>query len=371
MNISTDKNEKYYGIIDIKLNKVIYNTNKELSVFKPFSNSSMLAISGSSAYLICTFNDSDKCLYKCDNNNPLIDTTKPNSCGGECKNYILMPENICIESCDESIFTIKDKICGLCKDIDEKNKFKVVNTTGCIEKKPENSIDVNQKLNLIACKERYIFDNGTCKQNFTCGDKCKTCEKEPIEGNQNCLSCIDENEVLQEGNCIKKCTEGFYDDSNKTCLKCDENCETCEKNQNNCTKCKDGKYLNYENNTCINCHKNCKTCFEGEKDGNQNCLACKENENLSYLINAEGYNKNCVDNCSKFNLILENNLCIKKSDTDDNNNDQTDYMLLIFIILITIILIFLALIICKRFYRKNDQDLMDNNNCELKDKIIN
>ena len=37
----------------------------------------------------------------------------------------------------------------------------------------------------------------------------------------------------------------------------------------------------------------------------------------------------------------------------------------------TILLIVLALFIYKRFYRKNDQDLMDNNNCELNDKIIN
>ena len=45
-------------------------------------------------------------------------------------------------------------------------------------------------------------------------------------------------------------------------------------------------------------------------------------------------------------------------------------MIWIFIILITIILIVLALIICKRFYRKNDQDLMDNITTELNDKIV-
>ena len=157
-------------------------------------------------------------------------------------------------------------------------------------------------------------------------------------------------------------------------MKCDENCVTCEKKANNCISCKDGKYLNDENKTCINCHNNCKTCVEGEKDGNQNCLTCKEN--VPYLIKAEGYNKNCVDNCSKFNLSLENNFCVKKNDTDndndtdDNNNEQTDYMLWIFILLMTILLIVLALFIYKRFYRKNDQDLMDNNNCELKDKIV-
>ena len=188
---------------------------------------------------------------------------------------------------------------------------------------------MNKKLYLIACEEGYIFDNGTCIQNITCDDKCKTCKDGPIEGNQNCLSCKDGNDVLQEGNCIKNCTDGFYEDSNKT---------------------------------CINCHENCKTCEKGEKDGNQNCLSCKDN--VPYLINADGYNKNCIDNCLEFNLTLENNKCVNKSD------NQPDYMIWIFIILITIILIVLALIICKRFYRKNDQDLMDNITTELNDKIV-
>ena len=158
-NISTDKNETYYGIIDIESNKIIYNTNKEISEFKPLSKSSMLAISGSSAYLICTFksDNGDDCIYKCDND-PLIDTRFPNSCGKKCSDYTLIPENVCIESCDENIFTIKNNNqCGLCKDFDINIPFKVVNTTGCIAKKPENSYFVNEKLKLIACEERFFL----------------------------------------------------------------------------------------------------------------------------------------------------------------------------------------------------------------------
>jgi len=373
-NISTDKNETYYGIIDIESNKIIYNTNKELSVFKPFSSSSMLAISGSSAYLICTFNDGNKCIYKCDNNNPLIDTTKPNSCGNVCSNFTLIPENICIESCNENIYTIKDNQCGLCKDIDKENPFKVINTTGCIKEKPENSYYVKEKLNLIACDEGYIFENGICKQKFTCDDKCKTCKDEPKEGNQNCLFCKDENDFLQEGNCINECTEGFYDVGNKTCLKCDGICKTCEINSNNCKSCIDGKYL--ENNTCIDCHEKCQTCEKGGEDENQNCLTCKYND--TYLINADGYNKNCVENCSDYNLTFENKFCVNitNSSSDDSgkqgesSNEKPNYMVMIFFILIAILLIVLILIFFKRCHRKNDLDLMDNIKTELKDKIV-
>ena len=378
-NISTDKNEIYYVIIDIESNRVIYNTNKEISEFKPFTNSFMLAISDSSAYLIFTFKDNEnKCIYKCDNNNnPLIDTTNPNSCGNECTKYILKPENICIESCDENIYILKNKECSLCFDIDKKYPYKVINAHECIEKKPENSYFVNEKLYLIACNEGYFYENGTCTKNFTCHEKCKECKGEPIEGNQNCLSCKDENDVLQEGNCINKCDTGYYEGENKECFKCDVNCSTCDKISSNCTSCKDGEYLN--NGSCF---ENCQTCKEGGNNENQNCLSCKKD--FPYLINAEGYNQNCVENCSVLNLTIEGNTCVNKSsnssdgssddsgksNNENQNEDKTNYMIWIFVILMTIILIIILLIIFKRCFRKNDQDLMDNINTELKDKIV-
>jgi hypothetical protein len=119
----------------------------------------------------------------------------------------------------------------------------------------------------------------------------------------------------------------------------------------------------------LRCHENCETCVEGEKNGNQSCLTCKKN--VPYLINANGYNKNCVDNCSKFNLTLENDSCINKSDITANENNQPDYMLLIFFILIAIIFIVIGLTIWKSYSSKNEEDLVDNIKTELKDKIIN
>ena len=47
----------------------------------------------------------------------------------------------------EDFKSIKDNNqCGLCKDIDKENPFKVINTTECIKEKPENSYYVNEKL---------------------------------------------------------------------------------------------------------------------------------------------------------------------------------------------------------------------------------
>ena len=50
-NENTDK--FYYGIIDITLNKIIFNTDEQLLEFKPYKMNSMLAITSENAYKIC------------------------------------------------------------------------------------------------------------------------------------------------------------------------------------------------------------------------------------------------------------------------------------------------------------------------------
>ena len=52
--IKNMSNEKYYyGIIDIKKNIVVFNTEEEILTYVPYSDISMLAIISSSAYEIC------------------------------------------------------------------------------------------------------------------------------------------------------------------------------------------------------------------------------------------------------------------------------------------------------------------------------
>ena len=49
----TNNIENYYGIIDIELNQIIFNTNETLIQFKPLKNNSMLAFTETNAYQIC------------------------------------------------------------------------------------------------------------------------------------------------------------------------------------------------------------------------------------------------------------------------------------------------------------------------------
>ena len=49
----------YHGILDIKFNKVMFNTDEEIDVFIPYSTNSMLAITKKSAYKICAIGKSN------------------------------------------------------------------------------------------------------------------------------------------------------------------------------------------------------------------------------------------------------------------------------------------------------------------------
>ena len=59
--------KSYYGIIDTKKNIVVFNTDKEILTWVPYSDISMLAITSSTAYEICVIKKDGKCIdsYGC------------------------------------------------------------------------------------------------------------------------------------------------------------------------------------------------------------------------------------------------------------------------------------------------------------------
>ena len=62
----------YHGILDIKLNKIIFNTNDYIKEFRPLTNYSMLAITNDSAYEICASIQDGKCIEECEEGQELI-----------------------------------------------------------------------------------------------------------------------------------------------------------------------------------------------------------------------------------------------------------------------------------------------------------
>lgn len=364
--ISNEDNKKYYGIIDITLNKVIFNTDSELDKFKPLKDNSMLAIIGDSAYQICAIKDSSgNCISECPSEQELIlDTEKGNYCGSstQCDNYKLLPENICIETCNTSIYTTNEnKECGLCQTLYQNIKpYKIINEEECVSSKPDDTFYISEELQILQrcnstcetcesydkcnkCKPNYTLRNGKCITE-ECYETCELCsEKSDNKSEQKCTECHDSTKYLQidKGNCIDECLEGYY----------------------------------VNDTYCSNCHKNCKTCLTGAENDNgtinENCNSCQSGK---YLIEADGFHPNCVDNCPT-GTKKSGNKCILSSsnntntDDEDSNKKNSDYMIWIFIILIGIILLIISLCICKKHCARNksDGEIINDINTELRE----
>lgn len=343
-------NISYYGMIDIENNRVIFNTNEIIKIFKPLSKNSLLAITERTAYEICAIkSENNGCLEKCDSKNEIIDSEKYNHCGerNSCPNNILMPDNICINACNESIFIKTNNYCILCKDINNSAPFKLINEEGCLENKPENTYYINEDLKIIdkchdfckkcvgkfdnqctECKNGYQLKNGKCIANTICFPSCSDCiEYSNNKNDQKCKSCI-AGKLFQEdkGNCLDKCPDGYF------------------QNDDFCQKCPSNFYFNYDDKKCYKCDDNCNTCSSRKENDNENCLSCKYGK---LLINYGNMPKNCVIECPE-GLSQKNGKCIK---------NNTNYMIWIFFILITIILLMIMIQVFKKIYisKKNLQ----------------
>ena len=137
--------------------------------------SSILAITSNNVYRICSLD----CQEEYGSGLRLIvDSTGRNYCGNECKegNFNIKADNICIDTCDENIYYIDNdkKECKLCKDLNINKNYKITNLkeAECLEKKPNNSYYINEKLYLVACYEGFNY--------------------------------------LEENNCVQKCSKDYF-----------------------------------------------------------------------------------------------------------------------------------------------------------------
>ena len=197
------KGKTFYGIIDTKKNLVVFNTDEKILTYVPYSNISMLAITSSTAYEICVIKKDGVCIdsSECTDENYILDL-EGNKCGNSCDGgkIFLIRKKICNYTCDESIYETKDDQCGLCKQIDYGNPYKLINTPGCLPSIPEGVEPYNDKLNLLKYKIGYKLENKTIVIN--CYDTCANCsEYSEDESDQKCLTCKG-NYTFKDGNCI-------------------------------------------------------------------------------------------------------------------------------------------------------------------------
>ena len=278
----------YYGIFDIVLNKIIFNTKEKINTFIPHTDGAMLAITNNTAYKICAYKNGNDCTDTCSNSQYLLDISG-NTCGSSCPEgkYLFKPSGVCIDKCDESLYVLEGNICQLCKDKDESTPYKLINGTECLSKIPENAenaIDYNEKLKLLECKEGYHREDNTCIEN--CYELCETCtELSKDASNQKCIKCITGFELDSNNNC--QCPIG-EEKVNKTCKNCTNECGSYKLNTCDCLSCSDGKYLS--NNRCEQCNLNCSTC----ETSATKCTGCNSS---FFLDNYTCYE--CPTNCKK------------------------------------------------------------------------
>ena len=198
----------YHGILDVKLNKVVFNTDENIKEFIPYSNYSMLAITEESAFEVCIIKDSNgNCKSQC-STGKIIEDVNGNKCDESCgtDEYLIVPEGVCTSECDTSIYIIKDSYCGLCRDLETTKKYKLINGTECLEDIPEGAETYYPNLLLLECKSGYILNGSICSPH--CYESCLKCSEYSInEADQKCLECKEgyysENENTPY-NCLKK-----------------------------------------------------------------------------------------------------------------------------------------------------------------------
>ena len=243
---NTIKNKTYYGVIDIILNKVIFNTDVKIIKFKPYSSESFLAITDKSAYKICAIYEDNDCISLCYEGNLYIDSQRPNFCGNKCSKYLLVPTGICVDECDENIFHTEDNYhCGFCKDINITSPYKILNKTGCYNTIPNGTYLYNSKYYLLKEEERIPMTI----------PKIELCNKNedlyPVDYGNNTkeIKCYNKNDIIPRI---------YFDIIDEVFKPCYETCYICDikgnKTYHNCIECEPGykfKPEGFPKNNCV------------------------------------------------------------------------------------------------------------------------
>ncbi|EGR34409.1 zinc finger lsd1 subclass family protein, putative, partial [Ichthyophthirius multifiliis] len=209
----------------------------------------------------------------------------------ECQlNNFLTQDRKCVIACQQNQYVDALRTCQQCN-------------ASCLT--CQNAISCN------TCNAGYYINtrSNLCEK---CDDNCQTCENGIV--NNQCITCNNNQVLLQTKICADNCDNKQFEDQNKNCQQCDPTCLTCS-NSNTCDTCEEGSYLKRSTQKCELCDLNCKTCIEKGK-----CVSCKQNFFLtqdqqcklecdqSFFPDSQGNcqpcDSNCL-NCKQFNQCTE------------------------------------------------------------------
>ena len=300
-----DTNITYNGVIDVTMNKIIFNTNEPIQTFTAYSNNSMLAIINNKAYKICSLKNSNgtNCINDCSeegNNTSILDAESGNICSDGCSEgkTMFMPNEVCITNCDLNNYINNGSYCGLCSYFDINKIYKFYDNTNneCIDTIPEGAKEYDDKRHLLTCESGFRFNGRTCEPH--CYESCHRCsEYSSNDTDQKCLSCKSNYFMGNYNNCIpyseclektrEKCAK-CSNDSNKyeLCISCNEGYKKLNYTIKHpefldCVKDDDPLLINFYYNETLEqykpCYKTCKSCLKGGNPEFHNCLKCKNN----------------------------------------------------------------------------------------------
>ncbi|CAG9336280.1 unnamed protein product [Blepharisma stoltei] len=192
--------------------------------------------------------------------------------------------------------------------------------------------------------------NGVCVNTGSCQSPCATCST----SSTFCLSCVSSYPVLyrERGNCVAEetltddnCPTGYYEDSNKICQKCDNNCLDCFSASTHCNSCPTiygETYLNKLDYTCVSkcpdlisvvdstnklclpCDASCQTC---SGISSNSCLSCPTSGTKYFTSDSQ-----CVSACSSpthhyYNTTSSIYQCISSCPSNYYLDSPTNYCL--------------------------------------------
>ena len=134
-----------------------------------------------------------------------------------------------------------------------------------------------------------------------CHNNCKTCNEEPTDNNENCLTCINTQKIVNDNkNCVCNTLNGYYSVKYPDGT-FDDECYTNKTKPINF-------YLN--KNYFEICYQNCQTCEIGGSDKENNCITCASNYIQRPDSNYSLKYINCVPKCPFYYYITSYNYYI-------------------------------------------------------------
>ena len=97
----------------------------------------------------------------------------------------------------------------------------------------EKYYNYNRTYCLTEIPEGFYLNDTNATSIDKCHKNCKTCQGGPIENNNNCLTCNEENIYYDLGNCRNNCLYGFYEDEFHK-LNCHSDCQINNYLKNEC-----------------------------------------------------------------------------------------------------------------------------------------